>query len=89
MPTLNTTVVLLLIIYLHPNVVVRVGWEPSAANDSFMVRKRKNKSSKNQQAPITFSEATTHVSRHQSRVRESAGFGNEEGLMLKTSTPWS
>jgi len=26
----------LLIAYLHPNGVVRVGWEPSATNDSFM-----------------------------------------------------
>lgn len=37
MPTLNTAVVLLLIVYLHPNIVVRVGWEPGATNDSFVV----------------------------------------------------
>jgi len=37
MPTLNTAVVLPLIVYLHPNSVVRVGWEPGAANDSFVV----------------------------------------------------
>jgi len=37
MPTLNTTVVLPLIVYLHPNGVVRVGWEPAATNDSFVV----------------------------------------------------
>jgi len=32
----------------------------------------------NQQAPITFSRATTNVSRDQSRVFDSAGFGDEE-----------
>jgi len=35
--TLNTTVVLPLIVYLHPSGVVRVGWEPGATKDSFVV----------------------------------------------------
>ena len=35
--TLNAEVVLPLVVYLHPNGVVRVGWEPSATNDSFAV----------------------------------------------------
>jgi len=36
--TLNTAVLPLLIVYLHPSSVVRVGWEPGAtANNSFMV----------------------------------------------------
>ena len=39
--------------------------------------------SENQQAPITFSETSTHVSRDQSRVCESAGFGNEEGAHVE------
>jgi len=33
MSTRNTTVVPRLIAYLHPNGVVRVGWEPGATND--------------------------------------------------------
>jgi len=37
MSTLMTTVVPLLIVYLHTNSVVRVGWKPGATNDSFMV----------------------------------------------------
>ncbi len=37
MPTFNTAVVLLFIVYLHPNIVVRVGWESGATNDSPMV----------------------------------------------------
>ena len=37
MPTLDTVVVFLLIVYLHPNGVVRVCWEPSATDDPFMV----------------------------------------------------
>ena len=37
MSTLITAVVFLLIIYLHPNSVVRVGREPGATNDSFVV----------------------------------------------------
>ena len=37
MPTLNTAVVLLLIVDLHLNVVVRVGWEPGTTNDSIVV----------------------------------------------------
>ena len=32
MPTLNTAVVLPLIVYLHPNGVVRVCWEPGATS---------------------------------------------------------
>jgi len=37
MSILKTTVVPLLIVYLHTNSVVRVSWEPGATNDSFMV----------------------------------------------------
>jgi len=37
MSTLNTAVMLPLIVYLHPNGVVRVGWEPGATNGSFVV----------------------------------------------------
>jgi len=36
MSTLNTVVVLPLIVYLHPNGVVRVGWEPGATKVSFV-----------------------------------------------------
>ena len=63
-----------LIVYLHPNVVVRVGWEPSATNDSFAVLYMKDNSHKISKASMPFLEATMHVSRVQSRVRESAGF---------------
>jgi len=35
--TLNTTVVPLFIVYLHLNGVVRVGWEPGASKDWFVV----------------------------------------------------
>ena len=86
MPTRNTTAVLLLIVYFHPNGVVRVSWEPGATNDSFVVLQTKDNSQKFSKAPITFSEANTDVSRDQSRDRESAGFGNVEGPVLKTST---
>ena len=87
MPTLNTTVVLLLIVYLHSNVVVRGGWEAGATNDSFVVLQTKDNSQKISKAPIAFSETTTYVSRDQSRVCESARFGTEEGgPMSKTST---
>jgi hypothetical protein len=37
MSTLNTAMMPLLIIYLHPSGVVGVGWEPSATKDSLMV----------------------------------------------------
>ena len=37
MSTLNTAVVLPLLVYLHPNGVVPVGWEPGATNNSFVV----------------------------------------------------
>jgi hypothetical protein len=35
--TLNTEVVPLLLVFLHPNDVARVGWEPGATNDSLVV----------------------------------------------------
>ena len=38
----------------------------------------------NQQAPITFSGATTNACRDQSRVFGSAGFGDEEGAHVET-----
>ena len=77
MPTLKTAVVLLLVVYLHPNDFARVDWEPGATNDSFVVLWTKDNSQKIRKVPVAFSEATTHVSWDQSRVRESAGFGNE------------
>ena len=84
MPTLNTTVVLLLIVYLHSNVVVRGGWEAGATNDSFVVLQTKDNSQKISKAPIALSEATTYVSRDQSRVCESARFGTEEGAHVES-----
>ena len=66
--------VLLLVVYLHPNDFARVDWEPGATNASFVT---KDNSQKIRKVTIAFSEATTHVGRDQSRVRESAGFGNE------------
>ena len=56
MPTLNTAVVFLFIVYLHPNGVVRVCWEPGATDDPLMVLLTKNNAKKIQRAPITFSE---------------------------------
>jgi hypothetical protein len=83
MSTLDTAVVPLLIVYLHPNGVVRVSWEPGATNNSFMVLWTKDNSQKNQQAPITFSGSTTNICRDQSRVLNRAGFGNEEGTHIE------
>jgi hypothetical protein len=48
MPTLNTAVVFLLIIYLHPDGVMRVSWEPGATDDPFAVLPTPKK---NQQTP--------------------------------------
>ena len=77
MPTLKTAVVLLLVVYLHLNDFAQVDGESGATNDSFVVLWTKDNSQKIRKVPVAFSEATTHVSRDQSRVRKSAGFGNE------------
>ena len=87
-PTLNTAVVLLLIVYFYANVVMRVGWEPCATKRFVRGAVNERQSSKKiQECPITFSEATTHVNRVQSRVCESTECGNEGGPMLKISMP--
>jgi hypothetical protein len=46
MSTFNTAVVPLRIVYLHPNGVVRVGWELGATNDSLVVLYTKDNSQK-------------------------------------------
>ena len=74
--------VLLLIVYFHLTVVVG-----TQCNQRF-VRGAVNERqfSENRQATTTCLEATMHVNRVQSRVRESAGFGNEEGAHVENIT---
>jgi len=73
-------VVPLLIVYLHPNGVVRVGWEPTIGSWCY----RRKTIPRNQQAPITFLGAITDVSRDQSRSSDSVTFGNEERAHVET-----
>lgn len=83
MPALNTAVVFLLIVYLHPNGVVRVCREPGATDDPLMVLLTMNNTKKMSASSHTFLKTITHVCGDQCRVLDGAGFGNDEGTHVE------